>query len=142
MERKQIATVKLAPGQGNFFDELTRIHLTMGNPNGAVYAGMNVSNIRKAIRSGRLVIVNGSLGPAEEPFKLVAKNGKYVLERSLKKKAEVKKAEPKKEEPKPAPVEEAPIEEEAPVVEEAPAVEEAPVEEKKTKKSKKSKKAE
>ena len=79
MARTQIATVKLLSGQGNFFDELTRIHLTAGNPTGAVYSGMNLTNIRRAVRSGRIVVINGSLGPDPSPYKLVRQDKQYVL---------------------------------------------------------------
>lgn len=58
-----IAYVRLAPGQVGFYDELTRIHLTISNPQAAILAGMNTTNIKRSVRSGRLILVSGSLEP-------------------------------------------------------------------------------
>ena len=40
---EQIAVIRLAPGQVGYYDELSRIHLTIGNPERAIYAGTNCS---------------------------------------------------------------------------------------------------
>ena len=53
--------------------------MTIGNPVGDIYSGMNLTNIRRAIKTGRLVLINGSLSPDPTPYKLVAENGKYKL---------------------------------------------------------------
>ena len=103
MARTKIAEVRLVAGQGNFFDELTRIHLTMGNPIGEIYSGMNLTNIRRAIKAGRLFLVRGSLGPDPSPYRLVKENGKYKLsvQKPKMKDTDVKVTKPTKEvEPK------------------------------------------
>lgn len=60
-----IATVRLAPGQVGFYDDLTRIHLTIQNPEKHVLSGHNTSNIKIAVGSKRLLLVSGSLNPTE-----------------------------------------------------------------------------
>lgn len=78
--KKVIAKVKLNPGQGGYFDPITRIHLTYGNPEGEVYAGMNTEGLKAAVRNKRISLVTGSLGESVPPFKLVKqKNGKVAL---------------------------------------------------------------
>ena len=123
---KVIATIRLNSGQGNFYDELTRIHLTVGNPQADLIAGMNLSNIRNAVRSGRLIIVAGKLEDPKKPFRLVRKsdglhivaNGKVSEDAVVpaKKEAPVEQHPKASEEttPEPAAVEpatEAPVEE-------------------------------
>jgi len=167
-----IATVRLAPGQVGYYDELSRIHLTIGMPEKAIYAGTNVTQLRRSVKSGRLILVNGTFGEERPPFKLVRKGDRYYLAHNKsdsKKQPEVavptkaeevapvveEKAAPVEEvaveepvvEEAPAEVEETPAAEEAPAVEETPAVEEAPAEEeapkkKKTTRKKTAKKAE
>ena len=61
--KKIIASVKLAPGNRGFFDPLTGINLK-SNKLGYIYEGDNVTNIRKAIREGKLKIVGGKIPPA------------------------------------------------------------------------------
>lgn len=126
-----IATVKLNPGQGGYYDELSRIHLTPGNPIADVLAGTNCTQLRKSVQSGRLRLLSGSFGPAPSPFKLIRQGEQYVLAPNTDDvvSVDIKPAitpEPKVEEVK----EEVKAEtvEEAPVVEETPAVEEAPAE--------------
>ena len=78
--KKVIARVKLNPGQGGYFDPITRIHLTHGDPERDIYAGMNTEGIRAAVRSKRISLVSGSLGNFVAPFKLVkTADGKVVL---------------------------------------------------------------
>ena len=78
--RKVIARVKLNPGQGGYFDPITRIHLTHGDPERDVYAGMNTEGLKAAVRNKRISLVSGSLGEFIPPFKLVKQaNGKVVL---------------------------------------------------------------
>lgn len=111
--KKVIARVKLNPGQGGYFDPITRIHLTHGDPERDVYAGMNTEGLRQAIRNKRISLVSGSLGEFVPPFKLVKQaDGKIVLvannqKKNVQKNIPVKKAdistktvEPKKEEVK------------------------------------------
>lgn len=59
-----IGNVRLAPGQVGFYDEHTRIHLTIANPEKPVFSNMNTSILKTAVRSGRLLLV-GSLDAAE-----------------------------------------------------------------------------
>ena len=115
MTREIIAEIRLAPGEVGYYDDYSRLYLSTAKPSAYIYAGMNTTQIRKSIRSGRLRLISGSLTGKPAP-----------------KKEEVKKEAPQKEEVKV----EAPAEEPAqtPVVEEvveAPAVEisETPVEE-------------
>lgn len=128
MENKVIAQVKLNPGKGGYFDPISRIHLTHGNPFADVYAGTNTTGLKQAVYNKRISLISGSLGVIEPPFKLVkGKDGRMVLVPNKPNKIEEVKEQPKKEEAKvetPAPVEEVKVEE--PVVEEAaPEVEEA-----------------
>lgn len=56
-----LGIVRLAPGQVGYFDDLTRIHLTLANPEKPVIAGMNTTNLRRAVGNGSLKLVSGSL---------------------------------------------------------------------------------
>jgi hypothetical protein len=58
-----IAKVRLAPGQVGYFDELTRIHLTIASPEKTVHSGMNTKNLKKSVKSRRLILVSGTLDP-------------------------------------------------------------------------------
>lgn len=128
MENKIIAQIKLNPGRGGYFDPISRIHLTHGNPFADVYAGTNTTGLKQAVYNKRISLISGSLGVIEPPFKLVkGKDGRMVLVPNKPNKIEEIKEQPKKEEAKvetSAPAEEVKVEE--PVVEEiAPEVEEA-----------------
>ncbi|MGG2085382.1 hypothetical protein [Lysinibacillus pakistanensis] len=56
-----IGKVGLSKGRVGYFDELTRIHLTISKPEASVLAGMNTANLKRAIRTGILRLVSGSL---------------------------------------------------------------------------------
>lgn len=56
-----IGRVRLSKGRVGYFDELTRIHLTISRPEAPVYAGMNTANLKRAVRGGVLRLVAGSL---------------------------------------------------------------------------------
>ena len=86
--KKIIASIKLAPGSRGYFDPLTGINLTISNNIGYVRENDNVSNIRKAIREGKIKIVGGQLPPA-------INNIKPVKELKKEKPVEVKKEEKK-----------------------------------------------
>lgn len=88
MSKEVIAVIRLQPGQGGFYDELSRIHLTIGNPQANVYAGTNCSQLRRSVRAGRLRLVSGSFGPEVQPFKLVRDGNRFVLANNADKKAE------------------------------------------------------
>jgi len=78
--KKVIARIKLNPGQGGYFDPITRIHLTHGDPERDVYAGMNTEGLKQAVRNKRISLISGSLGEFIPPFKLVKQaDGKVVL---------------------------------------------------------------
>lgn len=86
--KKIIASIKLAPGSRGYFDPLTGINLTISNNIGYVRENDNVSNIRKAIREGKVKIVGGQLPPT-------VNNIKSVKEVKKEKPVEVKKEEKK-----------------------------------------------
>ena len=69
--KKIIASIKLAPGNRGYFDPLTGINLTISNSIGYIREDDDVSNIRKAIREGKVKIVGGQLPPAINNIKPV-----------------------------------------------------------------------
>lgn len=90
---EQIAVIRLAPGQVGYYDELSRIHLTIGNPERAIYAGTNCSQLRKSVKSGRLRLISGSLGEDKTPIKIHKPStsvslGNFIPEKSNKKETE------------------------------------------------------
>ena len=102
MDREIIAEIRLAPGEVGYYDDYSRVYLSTTKPVAKIYAGMNTTQIRKSIRSGRLRLISGSLfgpAPAVEP-KVEPKKEKPI---------EVKTAEPAKEEPVEVPVPEEPV---------------------------------
>lgn len=80
MSREIIAVIQLQPGQGGYYDDLSRIHLTIGNPRANVYAGTNCTQLRRSLKAGRLKLVTGSLGTEAPPFKLIRKGTSYILQ--------------------------------------------------------------
>lgn len=86
--KKIIASIKLAPGNRGYFDPLTGINLTISNSIGYIREDDDVSNIRKAIREGKVKIVGGQLPPA-------INNIKPVKEVKKEKPVEIKKEEKK-----------------------------------------------
>ena len=56
-----IAKIRLALGNVGFYDSLTGVRLTKADPEGTIYSGKNTSNIKKAIREGKVVLKEGSL---------------------------------------------------------------------------------
>ena len=117
--KKIIASIKLAPGNRGYFDPLTGINLTISNSIRYIREDDDISNIRKAIREGKIKIVGGQLPPAinnikpvkeakkEKPVKIkeekieiiipVAENKKQPKTTTAIKKKEEPKIEPKKE---------------------------------------------
>lgn len=102
---EQIAVVGLSRGQVGYYDDLSRIHLTLGEPEAPIYADTNCTHIRHSIKSGRLFIVSGSLGEEDKkPKKVTTKNdfsaGNFIPEIKIEKveepKKEVKEAEESK----------------------------------------------
>lgn len=141
MTRTPIATIKLAPGRVGFYDEYSRIHLTLSSPTATVYSGTNCAQLRRSVKAHVIEVIAGSLGEEVAPFKVVKENGKLKLVSNA---AEAKKPviapteAPKTvevktpaEEPKTVPeASEEPVEE----AKTAPEVSEDPVEEKEVKK--------
>jgi hypothetical protein len=69
---KIMGIVRLAPGKAAFYDELTNIHLTISRPEGRVIAGMNTTNLKKAVVFSEIKLIAGTLdtvqtAPAAEP---------------------------------------------------------------------------
>lgn len=56
-----IAIIKLAPGEVGYYDELSKIHLTMSRPKANVYDYMNTSRLLRSVKSKTLMLVAGSL---------------------------------------------------------------------------------
>lgn len=59
-----IGIIKLAPGEVGFYDEISKIHLTMSRPKAEVYDYMNTTKLIRAVRSKVLILVAGSLNAA------------------------------------------------------------------------------
>ena len=116
-----IAEIRLASGEVGYYDDYSGIYLNSNHPTAKIYAGMNTTQIRRSIRSGRLRLISGSLS-APAP----TKEEKPAV-KEVKAKVEVAKEEPLPK-VKPEPVVETPAE---PVVETPVAEEpvEAPAEE-------------
>ena len=62
--KEPIAIVKLGHGEIGYFDKITRLRLTRKAPYGRIYDDMDLKNIRRSVKIGRLILVNGML-PAE-----------------------------------------------------------------------------
>ena len=88
--KKIIASIKLAPGNRGYFDPLTGINLTISNSIGYIREDDDVSNIRKAIREGKVKIVGGQLPPAINNIKPVKEAKKEKPVKIKKEKIEAK----------------------------------------------------
>lgn len=90
MSNTIIAQVKLASGEVGYYDDYSRLYLTISNPIGVIYSGMNLTQIKHSVKSGRLKLISGSLyGEATKPVK---------VETSVKTEPVKPVEEPKKEE--------------------------------------------
>lgn len=94
MSKKVIAEIRLANGEVGYYDDYSKIHLTISKPNALVYAGTNCSQIKKSIKSGRLRLVSGSFEtPVVEEVTTVvavpAENKEEVIKDAPAKKEEV-----------------------------------------------------
>lgn len=111
MSNTIIAQVKLASGEVGYYDDYSRLYLTISNPIGVIYSGMNLTQIKHSVKSGRLKLISGSLyGETTKPVKVETP----TKTEPVKPVEEPKKEESVKEEVKP--VEE--VAEPTPVVEE------------------------
>lgn len=96
-----IGIVRLAPGQVGFYDDLTRIHLTIASPEKAIVLGMNTTNIKRSVKSGRLLLISGNLdgevvkakAPVVEPIINTVKADKVKVEEPKKVEEPVKEKE-------------------------------------------------
>lgn len=66
-----IAIIKLAPGEVGYYDELSKIHLTISRPKANVYDYMNTSRLLRSVKSKTLILVAGSLVPVNKEKKEV-----------------------------------------------------------------------
>lgn len=96
-----IATIRLAMGRVAYYDELTRIHLTIDNPIQEIYEGMNLINIRKGVKNKSLTLLSGSLDVKNEDNKnnfIPVDNIKSAINKEEKKVKEVKENKDTEEE--------------------------------------------
>ena len=100
---KAIASIRLAPGRCGYFDEKTRIHLTLAQPVGTVFDYMDFSDVKQAVKDGVLILTCGSFKVEEEvetDFVEVPKVEKVApaaeVEEETKPKAKTSKARTKK----------------------------------------------
>ena len=63
MTSRIIAKIRLAKGEVAFYDELSRIHLTLSRPTADVYDYMNTAALRRAVMNKRITLVAGTLLP-------------------------------------------------------------------------------
>lgn len=77
--RKLIATIRLERGQTGYYDKLTNIHLTLTDPIGYVYEGMNVSVLKRSVKANRIKVISGSLEPLKEIDKKVIPTAEQVV---------------------------------------------------------------
>ena len=82
--RKVIATIRLERGQTGYYDKLTNIHLTLTNPIGYVYEGMNVSVLKRSVKAKRIGIVSGSLEPLKETKQQPIPTPQQIVEQQIK----------------------------------------------------------
>lgn len=61
MNERTIAIIRLAAGNVGWYDRLTSIHLTISNPTAEVELGMNLTNIKKAVKCKTVNILRGDL---------------------------------------------------------------------------------
>lgn len=88
-----IATIRLAGGQVGFYDQLTGIYLTQTQPVAHLYAGMNLNQIKKSLKSKRIHLISGSIDNSSLPImKKIEK--KAEIEIKPKEKKEDKQIEP------------------------------------------------
>lgn len=71
---KVIGKVKLARGEVAFYDEASKIHLTLSNPVAEIYDFTNTAAIKRAIKYRRLVLIEGTLSVDTEIRKIDRSN--------------------------------------------------------------------
>lgn len=132
MNRVPIAEIKLAPGEVGYYDDYSRIYLSEANNRAIVYSGVNCTQIKRSIKSGRLILVSGGFNAPVKQEEKVTDNKTVVAPEVI---DQLEKQEVKVEEVE-APIEakaevaaEEPVKQEEPVTEEAKGEEECPVKE-------------
>lgn len=58
-----IGKVRLARGEVAFYDDLSRIHLTLSRPTANVLSTMNTASLRRGVQYKRLELIAGTLLP-------------------------------------------------------------------------------
>ena len=61
MQKQPIAKIRLASGEVGYYDDYSRIYLSVANPEAYIYPGTNLFQIKRSIKSGRLRLIEGSL---------------------------------------------------------------------------------
>lgn len=79
--------IKLAPGNIGWYDPLTAIHLTLAKTESIIKPGMNLTNIKKALAEGKIIIKQGILETSRqlntEPINNIKTEEKQVVTTSL-----------------------------------------------------------
>jgi hypothetical protein len=57
----QIAVIELALGQVGFFDEISKVHLSLENPKAKISSDINRIGLIKAVKDGKIRVVSGSI---------------------------------------------------------------------------------
>lgn len=108
MSNTIIAQVKLASGEVGYYDDYSRLYLTISNPIGVIYSGMNLTQIKHSVKSGRLKLISGSLyGEATKPVKVetpVKTEPVKPVEEPKKEESVVEEVKPAEEVVEPTPV--------------------------------------
>ena len=108
MSNTIIAQVKLASGEVGYYDDYSRLYLTISNPIGVIYSGMNLTQIKHSVKSGRLKLISGSLyGEATKPVKVetpVKTEPVKPVEEPKKEESVVEEVKPTEEVVEPTPV--------------------------------------
>lgn len=120
MSEKIIAEVKLSPGEVGYYDDYSRIHLTQKNPVATIKAGTNCTQLKRSVKSGRLLLIRGSFdAPINENKVVEEKAAEQLVEKVVK----------QEEQPKQEMVVEEVVEQEEIAAEEQQVVKEQPAEE-------------
>ena len=138
MGKTPIAKIRLAAGQVGYYDDYSRIYLSTANPEAIIYAGTNMYQIKKSIKSGRLKLVSGSLTSEQTKTKKAQqpkKDEKKVVEQKVEQKSAIVEEVKVEEVVQPEVVAE--VTEETPIVAETATVQEEIVEQTEEKTSKK-----
>ena len=61
MQKQPIAKIRLASGEVGYYDDYSRIYLSVASPEAYIYPGTNLFQIKRSIKSGRLRLIEGSL---------------------------------------------------------------------------------